>query len=139
MNAHIGVLPGMSGHADRDGLLEWLGGLERPPKAVFVNHGEDTVCDTFARTIQDTFGYTAYAPYSGTCFDLLREEFDVVTEGVPIVKDRTAKDKARQAFTELVAAAKALLETVKTLAGRSNKELRGYTAEIKALTEKMER
>lgn len=137
VNAQIGVLPGMSGHADRDGLLNWLGGLTQPPKAVFVNHGEDGVCDSFAQTIHDRFGYTAYAPYSGACFDLLRGGFDVVTEGVPIVKAK--KDQAKQAFTELTAAAKALLETVKTLAGRSNKELRGYTAQIKALTKKMER
>lgn len=139
VNAQIGVLPGMSGHADRDGLLEWLGGLERAPKAVFVNHGEDTVCGNFAQTVRDVLGFTAYAPYSGTSFDLLRGEFDVVTEGVPIVKERAAKDKAKQAFRELVAAAKALLETAKSLTGRSNKELRGYTAQIKELTEEMNR
>lgn len=137
IHAQIGTLPGMSGHADRDGLLEWLGGLETPPKAIFVNHGEDTVCDTFAQTIRERFGYKAHAPYSGACYDLRRGKFELVAQGVPIVKPTQASVKKNQVFSDLMAAAKELLDLSRTLAGRSNRELKGYTAQIRMIVENM--
>ena len=136
VNAEIGWLPGMSGHADRDGLLAWIGALKRKPTAVFVNHGEAQVCDIFADTLQEKLGYTAYAPYSGTCYDLLAERFEVVTEGIPVVKGERIGKSAR-VLGELVAAAEKLLRVAKTLAGRSNKELRNYTERINAIIDKM--
>lgn len=136
VNAQIGWLPGMSGHADRDGLLQWIGALKRKPTAVFVNHGEDQVCNIFADTLHETLGYTAYAPYSGTCYNLLTEQFEVITEGVPVVKDER-RGKSARVLGELVAAAERLLRVAKTLAGRSNKELRNYTERINAIIDKM--
>ena len=136
VNAEIGWLPGMSGHADRDGLLEWIGALRNKPKAVFVNHGEDQVCNIFADTLQEQLGYTAYAPYSGTCYDLLAEQFEVITEGVPITKGERQTKSAR-VLGELVAACERLLRVAKTLAGRSNRELRNYTERINAIIDKM--
>ena len=41
VNARIESIVGISGHADRDMLLGWLGSMEKPPKKVFVNHGDD--------------------------------------------------------------------------------------------------
>jgi len=134
--AEIGWLPGMSGHADRDGLLEWIGALQRKPTAVFVNHGEDQVCNIFADTLQETLGYTAYAPYSGTCYNLLTEQFEIITEGIPVTKDKRQTKSAR-VLGELVAAAERLLRVAKTLAGRSNRELRVYTDRINAIIDKM--
>lgn len=136
VHAEIGWLPGMSGHADRDGLLSWIGALKRKPTAVFVNHGEDTVCSIFADTLGEKLGYTAYAPYSGTCYDLLAEKFEIITEGVPVVKGERLTKSAR-VLGELVAAAERLLRVAKTLAGRPNRELRSYTNRINAIIDKM--
>ena len=107
------------------------------PKAIFVNHGEDTVCDTFAQTIRERFGYEAHAPYSGACYDLRRGKFELVAQGVPIVKPTQASVKKNQVFSDLVAAAKELLDLSRTLAGRSNRELKGYTAQIRMIVENM--
>ena len=43
IRAKICRLAGISGHADKDGLLAWIQGFEKKPKRVFVVHGEDTV------------------------------------------------------------------------------------------------
>ena len=40
-------------------------------------------------------------------------------------------------FSDLVAAAKELLDLSRTLAGRSNRELKGYTAQIRMIVENM--
>ena len=83
VQAEIMNLPGISGHADRDGLLKWAGALEKAPKMTFVVHGEDTVTDTFAELLASELGYPAEAPYSGSVYDLAEGQFKVRKEGVP--------------------------------------------------------
>ena len=71
INARIVKLDGVSGHADKDMLLEWLRNFDGMPKTVFVNHGEDRVCDEFAATIEDELGISAVAPYNAAEYDLI--------------------------------------------------------------------
>ncbi|MDQ9723663.1 MBL fold metallo-hydrolase RNA specificity domain-containing protein, partial [Acinetobacter baumannii] len=40
-------MPGISGHADVNGLLDWAKAFEGKPKKVFVTHGEDSVTEIF--------------------------------------------------------------------------------------------
>lgn len=137
VRAQIATLHGTSGHADRNGLLAWLAGFEKKPEMVFVNHGEDTSCEAFRKSLE-AIGYRAEAPYSGTEYDLLTGKLTVYTEGVRI--DRTAafkgSQRARQVYGELLAAAEALLALVKTRKGRTNKDNAKMAAQIRSLTEK---
>ena len=86
--AEICELPGISGHADQDGLLAWAGEKKKKPKKVFVVHGEDSVCDTFAALLGEKLGYDAVAPFSGAVFDLIAGEFVENPAGIPIVKEK---------------------------------------------------
>lgn len=40
VHAEIATLQGVSGHADKKGLLRWLDGFETVPPRIFINHGE---------------------------------------------------------------------------------------------------
>ena len=137
VHAEIATLNGTSGHADKDGLLNWLGGFWQKPKLVFVNHGDDDSCEAFRKTLED-MGYRAEAPYSGTEYDLLTGKLTAYTEGVKI--DRAAafkgSQRAKQVYGELLAAAEALLALVKTRKGRTNKDNAKMTAQIRSLIEK---
>lgn len=140
VNARIEVLRGISGHADMNGLLAWLKGFETVPSHVFVVHGEDQVTDEFARTITDTFGCPALAPYSGGCVDLATGE--VLTIGVREPKkavEKPARSRAEAAFNRLVAAAKRLLEVVYKNEGLANKELAKFETQIQNLAERWDR
>lgn len=55
--AEIHNLEGFSGHADKDGLLEWIGGFEKAPKQIFLVHGELESKEAFAYTLKEKFGY----------------------------------------------------------------------------------
>ncbi|MBO7251875.1 MAG: MBL fold metallo-hydrolase [Oscillospiraceae bacterium] len=135
--AEIATLHGTSGHADRDGLLKWLSGFLQKPGMVFVNHGEAESCEAFRETLCN-MGYQAEAPYSGTEYDLLTGKLIRYTEGVKI--DRAAafrgNQRTKQIYNELLAAAQALLDLVKTRKGRSNKDNAKMAAQIRSLTEK---
>ncbi len=139
VNAMIDVLPGVSGHADKHGLLSWLKGFKTQPELVFVNHGDPESADSFTACLNQELGYRAFAPYSGTCFDLLRMEFERVTEPRPI-QSRTGEpsSKASRIFGELLAAAERLLGLCKRLEGHPNKDLQRYTKEINKLADHME-
>ena len=63
VQAEICQLTGMSGHADRDGLLRWVNAFTEKPKRVFVMHGEDEVENIFVDTLTGQ-GFTACAPYN---------------------------------------------------------------------------
>ncbi len=66
VRAEIRALQGMSGHADKNGLIAWLNCFEKKPERVFIVHGEDTVCTSFAECLRHEYGYHTYAPFSGT-------------------------------------------------------------------------
>lgn len=136
VNAEIDVLPGVSGHADKDGLLSWLGGFEDKPRLVFVNHGDPDSADAFVNTLSAR-GYAAYAPYSGTCYDLLAEGFTYEAAGRPIAKKAAGEGRQSAVFARLVAAAERLLAACRTLEGRPNKELSRYAEQVEKLTEKL--
>ena len=137
VNAEIGSLHGTSGHADRDGLLNWLGGFREKPRQVFVNHGDDGSCTAFRDTLRE-LGYRAEAPYSGTEYDLLTGEMTVYREGERIDRAQAFKgsQRARAVYDELVSAAETLLTLVKARRGRANKDNAKLTAQIRSLIEK---
>ena len=77
---------------------------------VFVVHGEDTVTEEFAKTVEEKFGYQAYAPFPCSEADLLTNE--ILSEGVkiPVKAKKPAQRKADAAFERLVAAGRRLLD-----------------------------
>ena len=140
VNAEIDVLPGVSGHADKLGLISWLKGFRVPPELIFVNHGDPDEADGFAACLNQELGYRAFAPYSGTRFDLLRREFDTVAEPRPIqTKAAAPSSKSARIFAELLAAASRLLAVCKTLEGHPNKDLQRFIKEINKLADHMEK
>ncbi|MDR1800846.1 MAG: MBL fold metallo-hydrolase [Lachnospiraceae bacterium] len=94
VNAAIEVLEGISGHADKNGLLNWISGFTTKPSKIFVVHGEDSVTEEFAKTITDTFGIPAFAPYPDGCADLSNGEVLFSGNAIRIVKpgNEPAKD-----------------------------------------------
>ena len=135
VRAQIATLHGTSGHADRDGLLNWLKGFREKPGLVFVNHGDDDACTAF-RALLEEKGYRAEAPYSGTEYDLITGKMTVFTDGVAIRKTPKQDNRAKQIYGELLAAAEELLRLVRGRLGRPNKDNAKLTSQIRALTEK---
>ena len=137
VRAEIASLHGTSGHADRDGLVNWLQGFKGKPKTVYVNHGDDDACKAFQELLTG-MGYHAEAPYSGTEYDLLTDRMTVYTESKPISREQIVKGTARAqaVYAELLAAAEELLALVRNRKGRTNKENAKLTSQIRSLIEK---
>ena len=136
VRADIRQLTGISGHADRDGLLEWINAFEKKPKKVFVVHGEDSVTEIFAQTLIDECNIDAYAPYSGTRFDLITGCFDY--EAVP-VRVAPKKRAVSDVFSRLLAAGQRLIGVIKKNEGCANKDLAKFADQINSLCDKWDR
>ena len=143
VKAQIALLQGISGHADRDGLIGWLSAFEKKPSYVFVNHGDDLSCSGFASYVQENMGLQSLAPYSGSEFDLLKGEWIRLTE--PVIKKKSsaagsstsaAKDKKNKAYTDLRAAVSALERYTEQLKGHANSEIKQLTKRILDLMKK---
>ncbi len=140
VNAHIEKMDGISGHADLGILMDWLGNLKEKPENVFVNHGEDTVCDEFCETIKEKLGYEAVAPYNGAVYDLISGE--CIKEGNKIrihKEDGKKAPKISTVFERLVQAGRRLMEIIQKSNGFANKDLKKFTAEIETLCDKWEK
>lgn len=135
--AEIKMLPGISGHADRNGLMNWLSSLGEKPKLIFVNHGEESSCDNFTAHLKEN-GYNAYAPYSGTEFDMFSGELTKITHGIRVEKKSKTK-RAATVFARLTDAAARLNSVVRQCEGMANKDLAKFADQINTLCDKWSR
>ena len=139
VKAKIDNIAGISGHADRDMLLNWLASMSEKPKSVFVNHGDDIVCESFAQTIYNKLQVKATAPFSGDAFDLLSGECVERGKIVKVAKVSEGRRRANLAHEKLVAALNRLKTVVDLSKGLSNKELAKFTDQINSLCDKYAR
>ena len=168
VRAEICQLPGVSGHADDVGLMAWIKAMEERPEMVFVTHGEDKVTEFFRDRLINELGLNAYAPFSGTRFDLASGTFEIEAEPVPIEKDEaqarqavrqdggaqvrpvvkgedglkrisSKNKKAIHAYARLTAAGERLLSVIRHNEGGANKDINKLTEEILRLCDKWDR
>ncbi|MGI5984406.1 MAG: MBL fold metallo-hydrolase [Clostridiales bacterium] len=141
VEAEIDSMPGISGHADKDGLIDWINGFEKKPQLVFVNHGEDEVAMSFAKTLEDEYSINTAVPYSGTSYDLLTGSVVTETVGIRIEKkeQRPRDARAAKVFTRLIAACDKLMRVAKSCDGMANKEIARFADQVEQLAEKWSR
>ena len=138
VSAEIAQLPGTSGHADREGLVKWINSFEKKPQKVFIVHGEDSVCDSFAALLHDAYGYDTLAPYTGAVYDLAGNV--EISHGNEQKKSRRTVVKRNQGvFARLVAAGQRLMTVITHNEGGANKDLAKFADQINALCDKWDR
>lgn len=138
VKANVERLAGVSGHADRNGLLKWLQSFDKRPERVFVVHGDDKVCEEFTEYICKKLGHNAVAPYSGTIYDLMKNECLVEGERVPANR-RRGTQKANAVFERLVNAGKRLTAVIQRNKGGANKELGKFADQVNSLCDKWDK
>ena len=62
VRARIVQLSGFSAHADRDELMKWLSAFKKPPRQLFVTHGEPEVADNFCEYISKKMAWQVSSP-----------------------------------------------------------------------------
>ena len=135
--AEIRQLPGISGHADMNGLTEWAKAISGVKK-YFVIHGDASSADSFAQRLRTELGADSYAPYSGAEFDLISGKITVDAKPIPIPKMKNAVGNVSGCYSELVTAADRLSRLIKLSNGRANADMRKLTEAINRLCDDWE-
>lgn len=133
VRAKIMQLPGLSGHADKGGLIEWVNAFEKKPDRVFIVHGEDTTCNLFAECLKLEYGQKAYAPYSGTRVDLVTGAIEY--EAAPVAVKKRIRGVS-DVFARLLAAGQRLIAVIYKNEGGANKDLAKFADQINSLADK---
>lgn len=132
--AEITQLPGISGHADVNGLINWAKAFENVKK-FFIVHGDAPSADSFAQRLKDELGVNTYAPFSGAEFDIASGEITVDAQPVLVPKKTKIYNKTNVYYNDLLAASDRLYNLIKQNDGRANADMRKLTEKINKLCE----
>ena len=133
------TLAGVSGHADRNGLLKWASEFEPKPKKAFVVHGEDAVTDIYADRLKSELGIDADAPYSGAIYDISQGCWLDIGNRKRIEKGITPQTARKNSvYQRLLNAGKRLAAIITRSEGRTNKDLSKFADQIDSLCDKWE-
>lgn len=62
INAEVVALDNVSAHADYQETLNWLKGITKPPRKVFISHGEPQAAQALKAKIEQAFGWRCEVP-----------------------------------------------------------------------------
>lgn len=136
VEAHIEKMDGISGHADMNGLITWVSAFKEKPSQVFLVHGDDDVCTSFAGLLHTDYGFETAAPFSGSVYDLAAGAWLKQTVGVPLRRETERQKENRTIFELLVAAGERLMRVIRKNRECANKDIKKFTADVNALCDK---
>jgi len=118
VKARIEVIEGFSGHADRDGLLDWIGAMKKKPVKIMLVHGEPEVIVRFAGFIDEKFGIETH----------IAKLDETVVLGGKVSREATVTQKrqiidAEPIITVIDTSVEDLERTLKILTGQCKTEL----------------
>ena len=124
VKAEICQLTGMSGHADKDGLLRWVNAFTEKPRRVFVIHGEDEVENRFVDTLTEQALPPVHLQWCAVGHRC--RGCSLPAGGTKVrVEQRTGEgaNRAATVFQRLLSAGKRLLRVIEHNEGGANKDL----------------
>ena len=115
--------------------------MEKRPRRVYVNHGDDTACEVLSKAINAKLLIKALAPFSGGTYDLVT---DICSDPGNIrarAKRQSPKGKsnASVAWTKLFAAGVRLSSIIEKMRGKNSKDIAKLTSQINSLCGKWEK
>ena len=77
VNARIEYIEGYSGHADQEGLMNFIYSFIDKPKQIFLVHGEEESQDIFKAKVEEEAGIPVVVPQWGETYELDKEKENV--------------------------------------------------------------
>ncbi|MBN2286714.1 MAG: MBL fold metallo-hydrolase [Tissierellales bacterium] len=84
VKSNIVSIEGFSGHADKDGLLEWISGFKELPKAIFIVHGEEESRKEFSESIQKIYNVETIIPKMNSEYEIKENHIEVINQGTSV-------------------------------------------------------
>ncbi len=69
VESQIHSIEGFSGHADKNGLIDWLKSFKKMPRKIFIVHGEESSAKSLSEIINNQLGIKTIIPNMGYTFE----------------------------------------------------------------------
>ncbi|HCS73081.1 MAG TPA: MBL fold hydrolase, partial [Clostridiales bacterium] len=79
VNAEVYNVEGFSGHADKNGLLDWLKHFKNNPR-VFIVHGEEDAKNEFAEEVEEKLGLECLVPEYNHVYEIRKRQIEEIRE-----------------------------------------------------------
>ncbi len=103
VNAEIKYLDAFSGHADRDGILNWIAAMKKKPEQIFIVHGETDAQKVLKEYIEQGFRINSTIP-------AYQEQYDI--NGTLLSDGKNSYKASRFNILELMASLKEEVDTM---------------------------
>ena len=113
VKAQIHNLQGFSGHADKNGLMTWLGGFEQEPKQIFLVHGEMDAKDDFAAAIKAELGYDPVVVRGNSEYVLEKDEIVNIEQAMAEAVDAETIAKTKNNLADIERRLEDIIATAK--------------------------
>lgn len=80
VGAEIYDLPGFSGHADQNMLLDWIDKFQKKPKKIFIVHGEEEEANALSLLVENLYKIDTIIPKLGDSFSVEKQEVELTKE-----------------------------------------------------------
>lgn len=137
VQAQIHNLEGFSGHADQNGLLNWVGGFRQAPKKIFIVHGEIESKKIFANLVRQKFDYDVQVVESISEFELEKDKVQQLSSEneIPLADKEEVADLRLQ-LNEIKKDLDTILNNVDNamtsdISARKANDINNYTQELK--------
>lgn len=139
VRANIVKLEGISGHADQQGLIDWLDHFKNKPEHIFVVHGEDSVAQHFGSLLEERFNTKVTVPLYTQMHSLY--DGSLLREGIVVEKPVRAAMRTEEntPYGKLVQALRSLDQVVLHNKGGANRDINQFTQDILDLIAKWDR
>ena len=137
VQAQIHNLEGFSGHADQNGLLDWISGFQVAPKQVFLVHGEEESKRVLGKLIEDKLGYKVQVIEGISEFELEKDEVHQLSheDSIPLADKEEVKDLRKQ-LEEISSDLQIILKNVddtmsSDISAKKANDINNYAQELK--------
>lgn len=135
VRAHIETMRDMSSHADMNGLITWasaFGDLNGRGR-IFLVHGDDDAMANLSAKLKEVTGNTVNCPYSGSVFDLKKNDWKYVAEPVLYKKETEVQIRNDAVSNDLLSALNDLKAVVERAAQGANSDKKKLAEAIRKL------
>lgn len=97
--SEIYSVEGFSGHADMEGLLNWVDGIKNKPKKIFLTHGEESSSNHLRNKIQEKYNIKTHIPMMGDSYKIKNDSLE---EEANILKPIRQKEDIKKELEEVL-------------------------------------
>lgn len=137
VQAQIHNLEGFSGHADQNGLINWVSGFQKPPKQVFLVHGEGDSKKVLGGLIEEKLGYKVQIIEGISEFELEKDQIHQLSSETSIpLADKEEVEDLRKQLDQISSDLKIILKNVDAamsdeISEKKANDINNYAQELK--------